>query len=67
METGQSDYGLTSTCAVGKKVEVAKFGGCVKGKRTTKTLNDGFYDVRECTGTVEWQSVNKLIFIPGQM
>lgn len=47
---------------------MAKFGGCVKGKRTTKTLNDGFYvGMTVDPGTVEWQSANKLTFIPGQM
>lgn len=47
---------------------MAKFDGCVKGKRTTKTLNDGFYvGMTVDPGTVEWQSANKLTFIPGQM
>ena len=68
LQPDKADYGLTSTCAVGKKVEVAKFGGCVKGKRTTKTLDDGFYvGMTVDPGTVEWQSANKLTFIPGQM
>ena len=68
LKPDKTDYGLTSTCAVGKKMEVAKFDGCVKGKRTTKTLNDGFYvNLSVDPGTVEWQSANKLIFIPGQM
>lgn len=68
LKPDKADYGLTSTCGVGKKLEVAKFDGCVKGKRTTKTLNDGFYvGMTIDPGTVEWQSANKLIFIPGQM
>ena len=67
LKPDKADYGLTSTCGVGKKVEVAKFDGCVKGKRTTKTLNDGFYvNLTVDPGTVEWQSANKLTFIPGQ-
>lgn len=68
LKPAQSDYGLSSVCTVGKKSQVTKFDGCVKDKKTTKSLDNGFYvNLTVDHGVVEWQCANKLTFVPGQM